>query len=198
MLSVRLPRTETRRGAHSHLILIDRVSLDPYIPSMLAWQGTHYRTGALIEASKLREGSLVLETTQALDSNVTAARRYWRLMLILWRYSRTTAEPWTELSRMMAPSSYASFEMRQLAARMLDQDFWRDNETIDDAAERICASVDKELRLLRRRDRTEVTDRLLHLIVSRLVEERGELELEKYKPQIKSEGLRIHTHKVRI
>ena len=197
-LSVRLPRTETRRGAHSFVILIDRVSLDPHIAHSLAWEGTHYRTGALVDAARLQEGSLVLEHTEAIDSNTAGPRRYWRLMLILWRYSAATIDPWTEVSRVMAPASHAALELRQLAARILAQDPWREGETIAAVAERICALIDAELRLHGGSVRAQVLDLILNFLVSRLVDERGEVELPSRRPPMRIRAASNERRKVAV
>jgi hypothetical protein len=172
--NVQLPKTDTRRGATALLVLVARVDLDPTVPGMLAWQGKHYRPGITVQESDLLSGyrnhdPLVLELTEIAQE--AKPRRRWTLVKILWQY-RPDKKCWAELARMYPPASYEETEMRKLAARILEQDLWRNAESIEQSAGRIEAYLTTEMYQLGSR-RIAVVDYVLSRLVCQLVNETG-------------------------
>lgn len=177
---IALPKTPTRRGGCTTLVLVARVNTDPKILGMLAWEGRYCRTGTRLQEHELLEicqghAPLVLELTEVDTSSTASTRRKWRLLKILWQYD-AVHKSFVEIARMFPPSSYEETELRKLAARVMGQDLWRELESVDEAAVRIHSYLDREIHELGPRQRP-VVETVLHRLVSRLVDDGGSVDL---------------------
>ena len=181
--TVKLPHTETRRGAvYTSLTLIEHVSLDPHVPNGLAWQGKLYKPGSQIDRDLLidayvRHGRpvLALEHTEIAQSKaVNVARRKWLLLLILWRYD-VEHDAWTEAARLVAPDAHTGLEFRKVAHRLLEPDQLSLVETIEASAGRLHSYIQSEVEQLQV-DRTAVLERVLLRLLTRILQDRGAVD----------------------
>lgn len=175
--SIRLPNSSQRRDPTAHCTLLSRVNLNPRSYGRLAWEGDHHVSGSLIEASalfgKFGPTPVILESTQAeplvKGANSNTPKGRWRQLYILWIWN-PKLEKWREIGRAEDRPLDAAPEMRQLAARAMQQDRWRDEETVAAAADRIWAMFDDELVALGDK-RREVLAIFYEIVLSRMLAE---------------------------
>lgn len=174
---VQLPRTSVRRGATTSLTLLRRVNLDPFASGCMCWEGPQYLPGYLLPETHLYAGCqaggvpLVLENTEVEDTRAKTKRRRFALALILWRWDQAHRQ-WFEAARVVDPHLVGTLDFREFAARLLCQDAWREDESIDSAAGRLDDYLTSEIRQLGDKG-VPVLDLLLGRIVSRLVAHHG-------------------------
>lgn len=175
-VAVSLPRTSTRRGAHSSALIVRRVDLSPKTPEGLAWEGTLLKPGAVVSEKELlahchSEGCpVVLERTEIL-TRPSPVRKFWTLQLILWQFDKQTRS-FAQIASVQPPNSYECQSMRELAAKALGQELWRKLEAVSDSAGRIEDYLAREIHLLGPR-KAPVIERVIDGLVSRLIDETG-------------------------
>jgi hypothetical protein len=173
-VSIRIPRSPSRRGQQGFATLILRISTGP----LTGFDGTHLRRGSSIDYAALWPNPkypatpLLLEYLGSDGSGWGHNRS--NDVWVLWRFNLEKKE-WDQIASVAARGkdwyySFAPIVRRELAAIAL----LIDDATIDAASARVIASLDGELReLIDENDKNRLMARAYNQFTERLVRHAG-------------------------